>query len=139
HTACIDRLQQSHPTELSAVRGIGLSRQIHGSTLLDQTRPSAHIQPFCGTIRVIPRSARSCCKSARTSRDHKEPDDAGLTASKLLWVAQQEPHLFKRIHSVLLPKGYLRLRLSGKKVSDMSDAAGTLWLDVAARNWSVSR
>lgn len=62
---------------------------------------------------------------------------AGLTAPKLLWVARNEPGIFERTAKVLLPKDYLRLWLTGGHVSDMSDAAGTLWLDVAARDWSV--
>ena len=60
----------------------------------------------------------------------------GFTAPKLLWVAAHEPEIFARTHRVLLPKDWLRLRLSGDCASDMSDAAGTLWLDVAQRRWS---
>jgi xylulokinase len=60
----------------------------------------------------------------------------GFTAPKILWVAEHEPEHFKRTATVLLPKDYLRLRLTGDKVSDLSDASGTLWLDVANRIWS---
>jgi xylulokinase len=60
----------------------------------------------------------------------------GFTAPKLLWVARSEPEVFRGIAKVLLPKDYLRLRLSGEHVSDVSDAAGTLWLDVGRRAWS---
>jgi xylulokinase len=60
----------------------------------------------------------------------------GFTAPKLLWVAAHEPAVFRRTARVLLPKDYLRLRLSGEHASDMSDAAGTLWLDVGRRAWS---
>ena len=60
----------------------------------------------------------------------------GFTAPKLMWLAQHEPDLFKRIDKVLLPKDYLRWCLSGDFASDMSDAAGTMWLDVARRAWS---
>ncbi len=60
----------------------------------------------------------------------------GFTAPKLLWVRRHEPQHFQRTATVLLPKDYLRYRMTGKKVSDMSDAAGTLWLDVAKRDWS---
>lgn len=60
----------------------------------------------------------------------------GFTAPKLLWVRRHEPEHFQRTATVLLPKDYLRYRMTGKKVSDMSDAAGTLWLDVAKRDWS---
>ncbi|VDZ55669.1 Xylulose kinase [Serratia odorifera] len=60
----------------------------------------------------------------------------GFTAPKLLWVQQHEPQIFEQIDKVLLPKDYLRWRMTGEFASDMSDAAGTLWLDVARRDWS---
>jgi len=60
----------------------------------------------------------------------------GFTAPKLLWVARHEPEVFARVAKVLLPKDWLRWRLSGAFISDMSDAAGTLWMDVGARAWS---
>jgi xylulokinase len=53
-----------------------------------------------------------------------------------LWIAEHEPEVFRRVATVLLPKDWLRLCLTGERVSEMSDAAGTLWLDVAARRWS---
>ena len=56
----------------------------------------------------------------------------GFTAPKLLWVARHEPEIFARTASVLLPKDFVRLKLTGEKVSDMSDASGTAWLDVGA-------
>jgi xylulokinase len=60
----------------------------------------------------------------------------GFTAPKLLWVARHEPKIFARVAKVLLPKAYVRYRLTGEMVEDMSDAAGTLWLDVGLRRWS---
>jgi xylulokinase len=60
----------------------------------------------------------------------------GFTAPKLLWVARHEPEIFRQTACVLLPKDALRLWLTGERVSDMSDASGTSWLDVAARDWS---
>jgi xylulokinase len=62
----------------------------------------------------------------------------GFTAPKLLWVARHEPEIFERVAKVLLPKAYVRYRLTGEMVEDMSDAAGTLWLDVGQRRWSRS-
>ncbi len=59
-----------------------------------------------------------------------------FTAPKLLWVQRHEPEIFRQIDKVLLPKDYLRLRMTGEFASDMSDAAGTMWLDVAKRDWS---
>jgi xylulokinase len=60
----------------------------------------------------------------------------GFTAPKLLWVKKHEPEVFAKVATVLLPKDYLRLKLTGEKISDMSDSAGTLWLDVEKRDWS---
>ncbi|HEX8925447.1 MAG TPA: xylulokinase, partial [Terriglobales bacterium] len=60
----------------------------------------------------------------------------GFTAPKLLWVRHHEPEVFQKTACVLLPKDYVRLRMTGEKFSDMSDAAGTSWLDVAKRDWS---
>jgi xylulokinase len=60
----------------------------------------------------------------------------GFTAPKILWVRQHEPEIFARTALVLLPKDYVRLRMTGDAASDMSDSAGTLWLDVARRCWS---
>lgn len=61
---------------------------------------------------------------------------AGFTAPKLLWMRQNEPHLFERIHKILLPKDYLNFRLTGVYATDPSDASGTLYYDVARRRWS---
>jgi xylulokinase len=60
----------------------------------------------------------------------------GFTAPKILWVQKHEPDIFKQIHKVLLPKDYLRFKLTGSYYTDMSDASGTLWLDVKKRKWS---
>jgi xylulokinase len=60
----------------------------------------------------------------------------GFTAPKLLWVRKHEPEIFEQVRTVLLPKDYVRLRMTGEKISDMSDSSGTLWLDVKRRCWS---
>jgi len=60
----------------------------------------------------------------------------GFTAPKLRWVARHEPEVFRQVAKVLLPKDHVRLMLTGEHVSDLSDASGTLWLDVRRRDWS---
>ena len=60
----------------------------------------------------------------------------GFTAPKLLWVRKHEPAVFARVRTVLLPKAYIRYRMTGEMIEEMSDASGTLWLDVGARDWS---
>ncbi len=120
----------------SAVRGVGLSGQMHGATLLD-----AADRPLRSAILWNDgRSSTQCAElEAREPRSRDITGNLampGFTAPKLLWVARHEPEVFARIASVLLPKDYVRLRLTGEKWSDVSDAAGTLWLDVARRDWS---
>lgn len=125
------------PAEIRAgVRGIGLAGQMHGATLLDAAdRP---LRPA-----ILWNDGRSGAECAEL--EWREPRARaitgnlampGFTAPKLLWVAEHEPALFERTASVLLPKDYVRLCMTGDKASDMSDSAGTLWLDVGARRWS---
>ncbi|HEY5020161.1 MAG TPA: xylulokinase, partial [Steroidobacteraceae bacterium] len=120
----------------AAVRAIGLSGQMHGATLLD--RAGNILRP--AILWNDGRSGRECVELER-----REPRSRaitgnimmpGFTAPKLLWVARHEPQIFARTARVLLPKDYVRLKLTGDAVSDMSDAAGTGWLDVGARDWS---
>jgi xylulokinase len=129
-------LRAAQPAAYAAVRGIGLSGQMHGATLLDARdhvlRPAI--------LWNDGRSAAQCTEferrepaSRRISGNIAMP---GFTAPKLLWVREHEPEVFAAVRRVLLPKDYVRLQLTGEAVSDMSDAAGTLWLDVAARRWS---
>jgi xylulokinase len=122
----------------ASVRAIGLSGQMHGAVLLD------------GDNRVLrpcilwndTRSAAECQALMAVATDLSAISGnlamPGFTAPKLLWVARHEPAIFAQTASVLLPKDYLRWKMSGEKLSDMSDAAGTLWLDVAKRDWSDS-
>ena len=132
----LDALAASHREALAAVEGIGLSGHMHGATLLGaDDRP---LRPA-----ILWNDGRSeaecrlleerCPRSRELSGNLAMP---GFTAPKLLWVARHEPELFARTRKVLLPKDYVRLFLVGEHVSDMSDAAGTLWLDVARRDWS---
>ena len=129
-------LRASHPDAWSAVQAIGLSGQMHGAVLVDEERQV--LRPailWCDT-----RSAAQCEELMR--RLPSLPQIAGnlampgFTAPKLLWVAEHEPDVFRRVGQVLLPKDWLRWQLTATAVSDMSDAAGTLWLDVGRRAWS---
>lgn len=138
--ACDQVLQQlaaSHPQAMAAVRAIGLSGQMHGAVLIDAQ--GQVLRP--AILWNDGRSAAECTELERRVPDlHRLTGNLampGFTAPKLLWVARHEPALFARIDGVLLPKDWLRLQLTGERVSDMSDAAGTLWLDVARRRWST--
>jgi xylulokinase len=124
------------PALRAAVRSVGLSGQMHGATLLD-----AKDQPLRPAILWNDgRSAAECVELERRAPDARAITGnimmPGFTAPKLLWVSRHEPELFRRTACVLLPKDYVRLKLTGEKVSDMSDASGTAWLDVGKRDWS---
>jgi xylulokinase len=129
-------LRGAHPTAFAQVRAIGLSGQMHGAVLLGDN--DEVLRP--AILWNDGRSHAECAElTERAPRLHAIAGNLampGFTAPKLLWVRKHEPALFAQLRTVLLPKDYLRLVLSGEKVSDPSDAAGTLWLDVAARDWS---
>ncbi len=119
---------------MAAVKGIGLSGHMHGATLLDKNdnvlRPCilwndtrSHVQ----AEQLDTEASRALCGNILFP---------GFTSPKLAWVAENEPTLFDQIGKVLLPKDYVRFWLSGEFVAEMSDAAGTGWLDVAKRDWS---
>jgi xylulokinase len=125
------------PRELrEAVRSVGLTGQMHGATLLD--RGDKPLRPAIlwndGRSAAECRELESAEPRARSITGNMVMP--GFTAPKLLWVRRHEPDIFRRTASVLLPKDYVRLRLTGEKISDMSDSAGTSWLDVAKRDWS---
>lgn len=129
-------LRRSAPAAFRAVEGIGLSGQMHGAVLLD-----ANDRPLRPCILWNDgRSSAECAELeqavplARTITGNIAMP--GFTAPKVMWVRRHEPEVFGRVQKVLLPKAYLRLVLTGDAVEEMSDASGTLWLDVARRDWS---
>ncbi|MEM9733213.1 MAG: xylulokinase [Pseudomonadota bacterium] len=130
-----DALRGSHPAELAAVTGIGLSGQMHGATLLDKGHTV--LRPC-----MLWNDTRAHEQAARLDADPRFRQISGnivfpgFTAPKVEWVRENEPSIFAKTALILLPKDYLRLWLTGNAVSDMSDAAGTSWLDVERRDWS---
>ena len=132
----LDALKQAQPVAYAAVQAIGLSGQMHGAVLLDSndevlrpailwndTRASLECEEMMADMPALAQWAGSLAMP-------------GFTAPKLRWLARHEPALFSRVAKVLLPKDYVRLQLTGDHVTDMSDASGTLWLDVEKRAWS---
>ncbi|MEP2926041.1 MAG: FGGY family carbohydrate kinase, partial [Bauldia litoralis] len=135
-TACgavLDGLAADHRAEMAAVRGIGLSGQMHGATLLDEADKVLRPCILWNDGRSAAEAAEISTVSERVTGNIAMP---GFTAPKLMWVRNHEPEIFARVRTVLLPKDYVRLRLTGDKASDMSDSAGTLWLETAKRAWS---
>ncbi|MFJ3044255.1 xylulokinase [Herbaspirillum chlorophenolicum] len=120
----------------AGVRAIGLSGQMHGAVLLDEHNDVLRPAILWSDSRSAPECAELTRRAPRLHGIAGNLAMPGFTAPKLMWVAHHEPALFARIATVLLPKDWLRLQMTGRKVSDPSDAAGTLWLDVEGRNWS---
>jgi xylulokinase len=132
----MDSLSKSHPAEMAAVRGIGLSGHMHGATLLGKN--DEVLRPC-----ILWNDGRSAAECAEMEAALPRLRDIagniampGFTAPKIAWVRKQEPDVYARIAKVLLPKAYVRLLLTGEYVEEMSDASGTLWLDVQKRDWS---
>lgn len=120
------------------VAAVGLSGQMHGSVLLDERNEV--LRP--ALLWCDQRTASQCRRITETVGASRlieltlNPALTGFTLPKLLWVREQEPELWSRVRRVLLPKDYVRLRLTGEHATDMADASGTLLLDVANRRWS---
>lgn len=121
---------------LREVKALGIAGQMHGATLLDKQqrvlRPAILWNDGrCGEECML--LEEKVGTSRQITGNLMMP---GFTAPKLLWVQRHEAEIFKQVDKVLLPKDYLRLRMSGEYASDMSDAAGTMWMNVARRDWS---
>ncbi len=133
---CLDDLRLKHPREFRAVRGIGLSGQMHGATLIDADQRV--LRPCI--LWNDGRSAAQCLELELAAPALRQITGnaamPGFTAPKLLWLREHEPQLFARIAKVLLPKAWLRWKLTGEFIEEMSDASGTLWLAVGQRCWS---
>jgi xylulokinase len=120
------------------VVGLGLTGQMHGSVFLDSA--GEVIRP--ALLWNDQRTAAECDEiTARVGAERLlelagNPALTGFQAPKILWLARHEPDAYARVASVLLPKDYVRLMLTGERATDASDAAGTLLLDVRARDWS---
>ncbi|MFZ1994117.1 MAG: xylulokinase, partial [Solirubrobacteraceae bacterium] len=121
-----------------AAAGIGLSGQMHGLVVLGADRRP--LRPA-----ILWNDGRSQPQATRIEEDlgierlvelSGNRVLAGFTAPKLTWLAENEPDVHRRIERVLLPKDYVRFRLTGELATDVSDASGTVLLDVGRRAWS---
>ncbi len=137
-TACgkvTAQLRSRYPKEFAAIRGIGLAGHMHGATVLN--RSGKIIRPC-----ILWNDGRADTEAAELDtmssfrRQSGNIVFPGCTAPKLMWMASHESKNFARVDKVLLPKDYLVYWLTGRLVTEMSDAAGTSWLDVGKRKWS---
>ncbi len=132
----IDSLAKDYANEVSQIKAIGLSGQMHGLTLLDKSNHVLRNAILWNDGRAFTEclELKSMNKNFVTISGNDVM--AGFSAPKLLWLRKHEPEIFANIAMILLPKDYLRFCLCGDFVSEMSDASGTSWLDVANRDWS---
>ena len=133
--ACEAVLGQLSTTGLGAVKGIGLSGHMHGATLIDAA--DQVLRPC-----ILWNDTRSHAEAAALDANPifrtltGNIVFPGFTAPKLDWLRKHQPDIWAKVAKVLLPKDYLRLWLTGEHVAEMSDAAGTAWLDTGKRDWS---
>jgi xylulokinase len=134
--SALEALRAAHPAAYGAIMGISLSGHMHGAVLLGAD--GAVLRPC-----ILWNDTRSHVQAAALDAMPGVRDLSGnivfpgFTAPKLAWVADNEPDVFARVHKVMLPKDYVLWWLTGRTVTDMSDAAGTAWLDVGQRAWSA--
>lgn len=132
----LQRLAGAEGKRLNTARAIGVSGQMHGAVVLDRRHRA--LRP--AILWNDSRSAHECSELESAVPELRSITGnlamPGFTAPKLLWLRRHEPDCFAAIRTVLLPKDWIVLQLSGALATEMSDASGTLWLDVGRRRWS---
>ena len=133
--AAVDEIRKKAPDDFCRLKAIGLSGQQHGSVFLDQEgqvlRPA--ILWNDGRCGVEAEELQALVPDFLERASNLSM--VGFTAPKVLWVKRHEPEIFARTRRILLPKDFIRFKLSGEYVSEMSDAGGTLWHDIKNRQW----
>jgi xylulokinase len=139
-TAAVPRALEAAGIDGAAVAAIGLSGQMHGATLLDDR--GSVVRP--ALIWCDQRTQAECdaitdrIGAARLIELTSNPALTGFTLPKLLWVRTHEPDAWARVRHVLLPKDFIRFKLTGRHATDVADASGTLLFDVGGRRWSAA-
>jgi xylulokinase len=130
------QLREQRPAEMEGVKAIGLSGQMHGAVALGAAGQALRPAILWNDVRASAECAEleQALPGLRAITGNMAMP--GFTAPKLAWMRRHEPEFFAATAHVLLPKAWLRFRMTGAMIEDMSDASGTLWLDVGARDWS---
>jgi xylulokinase len=117
---------------------VGFSGQMHGAVMLDAQAKVVRPALIWCDVRTNPQCEELTAKigAAQLIQATCNPALANFTLTKLMWVREHEPENWERVHSIMLPKDYVRFRMTGERAIDMADASGTLLLDVAHRRWS---
>ena len=133
---CLLQLQKKQPKEFSTTMSIGISGHMHGATLIDNKGDV--VRPCI--LWNDTRSYKECLEFEDQKFNVRQISGnitmPGFTAPKINWIKKNEPENYNKINKVLLPKDFLRFYLTGEFFSEMSDASGTLWLDIKNRQWS---
>ena len=129
------QFKDTHPEKMAHINSIGLSGQMHGLVALDAKDHVLRPAILWNDVRNAIEAAELDLQQPLFREIGGNAVMPGFTAPKALWMARHEASLFKKIKTILLPKDYVRLWLSGEKISDMSDCSGTLWLDIAQRDY----
>lgn len=132
----LGRLRAAEPEAFAAVKALGLSGQMHGAVLLDAADRVLRPAILWNDARAVAECRLLEERVPGLGRIAGVPAMPGFTAPKILWLQKHEPEVVAKVAKVLLPKDYVRLLLTGEHVTDLSDAAGSLWLDEAERSWS---
>jgi xylulokinase len=121
------------------IKGVGLSGQMHGATLLDERDEVLRPAILWCDVRTGEqcRALTEAVGAERLIELVSNPALENFTLPKMLWVRDQEPGIWERARTLLLPKDYVRLRLTGERATDVADASGTLLFDVSRRTWST--
>tara|TARA_B100000212_G_scaffold342465_1_gene329773 strand:+ start:1869 stop:3350 length:1482 start_codon:yes stop_codon:yes gene_type:complete len=133
---CLSSIKSKSPVEFSETVSMGISGHMHGATIIDNE--GKVIRPCI--LWNDTRSHKECIEFEKQNFDVRSISGnitmPGFTAPKINWIKNNEIENFNKIYKVLLPKDYLRFYLTGEFYSEMSDASGTLWLDIKNRKWS---
>jgi xylulokinase len=124
--------------DASSIKGVGLSGQMHGAVLLDKNYNVLRKS----IIWCDQRSSAECNEiTSKIGRERlieitANPALTGFTASKILWVKNNEPNIYEKVDKILLPKDYIRFKLTGEFATEVSDASGMQLMDIPGRKWS---
>jgi xylulokinase len=134
----LNSLMADPAVDPAAVAGVGLTGQMHGSVFLDEDGDVLRPAILWNDTRTTEQCDEilDVVGEERLIELASNPPFEGFTAPKILWVMEHEPEVFDRTDHILLPKDYIRYKLSGDFATDVSDASGTLLLDVGERAWS---
>jgi len=134
----IQQMLKDSKIDASEIVGIGLSGQYHGLVLIDKNYKSLRPCILWNDQRTAKQSEDivTIVSKDRLLNIAATPGAPYFTACKLYWVREHEPELYEKIYKLMLPKDYVRLKLTGEVTTDVTDASGTLFLDIKQRKWS---